>query len=102
MKKVKFKAIFYDYGKDRLHTLNGEEYDEFTYYTSIRMNPDFKFSIGYALYDKKTGLAVVIAKSKREAIEKYIKVAKRYENIRNSKNYLKQIKRYEKLLKETL
>lgn len=98
MKKLQFKAQFMNNGERTLYALNGEEYDEFTYYTSKRMNAGLKYPISpYCLYDKNTGLTVACGNSKQELFEKYKAVTDRYAKCRNSNEYSKIIEQYEQL-----
>ena len=98
MKKVQFKAQFKINGEPKLFTLNGEEYDEFTYYTSKRMNAEFNYPMSsYCLYDKNTGLVVAFGKNKNELFENYKKLSDRYASVRNSRGYRIRIDYYEGL-----
>lgn len=78
--------------------VNAEEYDEFVYYVSPRMNKDLKIS--YSLYDKKTGLSVCSSTNKQTLIDYYKYFSKKYAEIRESEFYQKAIKQYEELKKE--
>ena len=100
MKKVQFKAQFNINGEIKLFTINGEKYDELTYYTSKRMNTEFNHPMSsYCLYDKNTGLAVAYGKTKNELFENYKKVSDKYASVRNSREYRTCIDRYERLKK---
>ena len=101
MSKVQFKAQFNVDGDIKLFTLNGEEHDKFTYYTSKRMNTEFNRPMSpYCLYDKNTGLPVAYGKTKNELFENYKKVSDRYDSVRNSREYRTYIDRYERLKKD--
>ena len=100
MKKVQFKAQFNINGEIKLFTINGEKYDEFTYYTSKRMNTEFNYPMSsYCLYDKNTGLLVAFGISKQELFENYKNASDRYASVRNSREYRTYIDRYERLKK---
>ena len=75
--------------------------DEFTYYTSKRMNTEFNRPMSpYCLYDKNTGLLVARGETKNELFENYKKVSDRYDSVRNSREYRTYIDRYEALKEE--
>ena len=98
MKKVQFKARFTINGEPKLFTINGEEYDEFTYYTSKRMNAEFNYPMAsYCLYDKNTGLVVAFGKTKNELFENYKNLSDKYASVRNSERYKIRIYYYERL-----
>ena len=98
MKKVQFKAQFNVDGEFKLFTLNGEEHDEFTYYTSKRMNTEFNRPMSpYCLYDKNTGLLVAYGETKNELFENYKKVSDKYASIRNTREYRTYIDHYERM-----
>lgn len=88
----------------RLHSIDllkeviAEEYDEFVYYVSPRIDINFKYP--YSFYDKKTGLMVCTGKNKKELINKYNNITEKYTQVRESKHYKKYIEQYEELKKE--
>lgn len=86
------------HGVDSLREVIAEEYDEFVYYVSPRVNKDFRYN--YSFYDKKTGLMVCYGKNKQELINKYNKVKERYRLMRETLYYKRYIDRYEQLKKE--
>lgn len=98
MKKTLFKIRYNNNGVDALQEVIAEEYDEFVYYVSPRINKDFKFS--YYLYDKNTGVMVCTGKNKQELINKYNNITEKYARVRESKHYQKYIEQYEELKKE--
>ena len=98
MKKTTFKIRDRVNGVDVLQEVIAEEYDEFVYYVSSRINIDFKYP--YSFYDKKTGLMVCTGKNKRELIDNYNNLNKTYARVRGYECYKKYIERYEQLKKE--
>lgn len=98
MKKTTFKIRERVDGVDVLQEVIAEEYDEFVYYVSPRINKNFKCT--YSLYDKRTGLMVCYGKNKQELINKYNEVKERYKALFGSILYKKYIERYEQLKKE--
>lgn len=98
MKKIVFKIISHNNSVMTLVDVNAEEYDEFVYYVSPRMNKDLKIS--YSLYDKKTGLLVCSSTNKKTLIDSYKYINKKYAKIRESEFYQIAIKQYERVKKE--
>ena len=100
MKKITFKIRTKVNGADSLQEVIAENYDEFTYYVSPRINKGI--ILEYSLYDKKTGIpACRGGKNKQELINKYNEVFEKCAQVRESKFYQTYIKEYE-LLKEEL
>ena len=98
MKRTTFMIIIRLHGIDLLKEVIAEEYDEYVYYVSPRMDINFRGS--YSFYDKKTGLMVCTGKSKKELINKYNEVKERCTQVRESAHYKKYIERYEQLKKD--
>ena len=100
MKKIHFiiRNKLYDTEIDLTQEVIAEEYDEFVYYVSPRIDLDFKYP--YSFYDKKTGLMVCTGKNKKELINKYNEVKDRYKNLFGGKLYKECIEKYEQLKKE--
>ena len=98
MKRTTFKIRHRVNGVDVLQEVIAEEYDEFVYYVSPRINLDFKYP--FSFYDKKTGLMVCTGKNKKELINKYNEVKDRYKNLFGGKLYKEYIEKYEQLIKE--
>lgn len=98
MKRTTFKIRDRYNGDEILQEVIAEEFDEFVYYVSPRVNKDFKYN--YSFYDKKTGLMVCTGKNKRELLDNYNNLTKVYTHVRESASYKKYIERYEQLKKE--
>lgn len=98
MKRTTFKIRYRYNGDEILQEVIAEEYDEYVYYVSPRINLDFKYP--YSFYDKKTGLMVCTGKNKKELINKYNEVKDIYKNLFGRSLYKKYIERYEQLKKE--
>lgn len=97
MKRIPFKIRTRKEGLEYLQEILVEDYNELVYYVSPRFNKDIKTS--YAFYDKQTGLIVCSGKNKQELINNYNRVEERYNQLRNSIDYKKIIKKYEELIK---
>lgn len=109
MKTIQFKIQYRSIIRDTLHatrtlrTIKVKEYDEFTYYTSQRMNPEVNFgALSYYLYDKYTGIFVVRASSKEKLFRLYNSITKRYRIFRESGRYQEEIEFYEQLKREEI
>ena len=79
MKRTTFMILIRIDGIESLQEAIAEEYDEYVYYVSPRINIDFRYP--YSFYDKKTGLMVCTGKNKQELINKYNEVKERYKTL---------------------
>ena len=99
MKRTTFFIINRIHGIEiLLQEVLAEEYDEFVYYVSPRI--DINFRGPYSFYDKKTGLMVCIGKNKRELLDKYNNLYETYARVRGYECYKKYIEQYEQLKKD--
>ena len=98
MKRTTFKIRDRVNGVDVLQEVIAEEYDEFVYYVSSRVNKDFRYN--YSFYDKKTGLMVCTGKNKQELLDNYNNLNETYARVRGYVCYKKYIEQYEQLKKE--
>lgn len=98
MNRTTFKIRDRVNGVDVLQEVIAEEFDEFVYYVSPRVNKDFRYN--YSFYDKKTGLMVCAGKTKQELIDKYNDLNESYARARGREWYKKCIEQYEQLKKE--
>ena len=98
MNRTTFKIRDRVNGVDVLQEVIAEEFDEFVYYVSPRVNKDFRYN--YSFYDKKTGLMVCTGKNKRELLDNYNNLNEMYARLRGYKCYKEYIERYVQLKKE--
>ena len=98
MKKITFKIRTKVNGVDSLQEVIAENYDEFTYYVSPRINKGIVRE--YSLYDKQTGISFCRSCiNKQDLINNYNEITEEYAQLRETKFYQKLIKDYEALKK---
>lgn len=103
MKTLQFKALFFINYKFKICIINVQDYDEFTFYTTKRMNPEFNHPMPpYCLYDKNTGQVVVSATNKQQLFENYNNFSEQYSIIRDLSWYKHFVERYQILKRKEL
>ena len=96
MKKITFKIRTKVNGVDSLQEVIAENYDEFTYYVSPRINKGIVLE--YSLYDKQTGISFCRSCiNKQDLINNYNEITEQYARLRESKLYQTWINEYETL-----